>query len=244
MNPNNQITTEAQFAAKAIGYTENGGKPNLANPSKGKSGELKSIFQYTPDTWAKDSQEVFGKKNVPLNNDTETYVTTQMIEKWLKAGKTLPQIFSSWNAGTGEPDAYTGKFSNGAPSVGRNKEGVSFNVPAYVKTAMGYYDQFSKGSGGDTGMASASPTSSTPANGEPSLATNSPSQTAPQGETTNPQQYKDAIATIVSLVKKGQKTPQQKGQAQQPVATASGGLLPSKQPALATGVLAPAAPLS
>jgi|ERR1700734_234256 len=218
---NNKPLTEAQLAAKAIAYTENGGKPNLANPSAGKSGELKSIFQFEPSTWAADSQEVFGKSGVPLNNDTESYVATQMIEKQLQEGKTLPQVFSSWNAGPGEPDAYTGKFSNGQPSVGRNKEGVSFNVPAYVKTAMNYYNQFSQDSGGTAqngGAAAVPPT---------------------QGVAPDAQKFKSDIATIQSLVKKGQMTPQQKAQkqTQQPQVIPQAVSTPQPQVGLLPGLL-------
>lgn len=192
MNPTQtkQQASEAALAAKAIAYTENGGKPDLANPSAGKSGELKSIFQFEPETWAADSQEVFGKSGVPLNNDTESYVATQMVQKQLEEGKTLPQIFSSWNAGPGEPDAYTGKFSNGEPSLGRNKEGVSFNVPAYVKTAMNYYNQFSQDNGGD-------------------VATDSSVNSSQWQQAPANQKYQNDIATIVNLVKKGQNPSQQ-----------------------------------
>jgi len=48
-----------------------------------------------------------------------------------------------WNAGTGEPDAWTGKFSNGHPSIGVNKQyGVPFNVPAYASKVQNYAKNF------------------------------------------------------------------------------------------------------
>ncbi len=128
---------------KAIGYTENGGKPNLKNLKAGKTGEMRSIFQFTPDTWKNYSTEVFGKV-VPLDPDAETYVTKQKVSSWLKKGYKPEQILSIWNAGQGEPDAYSGKFSTGKPSKGVNKKyGVAFDVPGYVKKGMGYLNKFS-----------------------------------------------------------------------------------------------------
>lgn len=150
MNPtinsqqNNQEVNPAVVAAlvKAWGYNENGGQPDVSNPQTGKTGELKSIFQFEPGTWQEDSQETFGK-SVPLTPDNETAVAFKMVNKWLGEGYTPEQVFSMINAGPGEPNAYTGKFSNGAPSVGTNqKYGVKFNVPAYVNHGMTYFNHF------------------------------------------------------------------------------------------------------
>lgn len=195
MTPTKQIT-EPQAIAKAIAYTENGGKPNLSNPSAGKSGEMKSIFQFTPDTWAKDSEQVFGKSGVPLTNDTEGYVAVQKIDNWLKQGYTPSQIFSMWNAGIGEPNAYTGKFSNGESSTGTNKEGVPYSVKSYVDKANNYLAEFMPQVQGETNQ------ENTP---ESTVATNtSPQQGQSQASQVSPEQYKNSIATIVDLVKKGQ----------------------------------------
>lgn len=134
----------AYAITKSLGHVENGGKPNVKNPVKGKTGEMKSIFQYTPDTWRQYSKQVFGKE-APLTPDNEVHVTQAKVEEWLKNGLTPQQIFSSWNAGPGEPNAYTGKFSNGHSSIGVNpKYGVKYDVPRYVSKAMSYLDRFSK----------------------------------------------------------------------------------------------------
>lgn len=214
MQPNKQITLP-QAIARAIAYTENGGKPNLNNPSAGKSGEMKSIFQYTPDTWTKDSEEVFGKSGVPLTNDTEGYVTVQKITQWLKKGYTPSQIFSMWNAGVGEPDAYTGKFSNGQPSTGTNKENVPYSVQAYVKKADNYLKQFMpEVQEGNLAEATPSQEAPSPTNlptKQPDISqpANPSTQATPQNQASSvtPEQYKNSIATIVSLVKKGQSKP-------------------------------------
>ena len=55
---------------KALGYVENGGKPNIKKPSKGKTGEMASIFQYEQPTWDNYSKEVAGKV-LPLTPDNE-----------------------------------------------------------------------------------------------------------------------------------------------------------------------------
>ena len=104
---------------------------------------MKSIFQYTPDTWKANSKEVFGKDDVPLTADNETYVTQQKVKKWVSKGYTARQIASMWNAGPGEPDAYTGKYSDGSPSVGVNKKyGVKFDVPSYANQVLAYSKEF------------------------------------------------------------------------------------------------------
>lgn len=136
---------------KALGYTENGGKPDINHSKAGKTGEMKSIFQFEPKTWDHYSQQVFGKK-VPLTADNETYVAHQKVSDWVKEdqAKGVPadqiplRVASRWNAGPGEPDAYTGKFSDGSPSKGVNKQyGVSFSVPDYAEKFKKYFDEFS-----------------------------------------------------------------------------------------------------
>lgn len=133
----------ADALTKGIAYTENGGEPDIEHPKAGKTGEAKSIFQYTPDTWKHVAQQVYGNPDVPLTADTETNATKVRITKWIKEGKTIPQIASMWNAGEGEPDAYTGKFSTGTSSTGTNKKyGVKFDVPGYAKKVEDYTKQF------------------------------------------------------------------------------------------------------
>lgn len=128
---------------KALAYAENGGSPDLKNPKQGKTGEAKSIFQFTPATWKGYAKETLGDENAPITADNETYVANEKVKKWISQGKTARQIASMWNAGQGEPDAYTGKFSNGSPSVGVNsKYGVKFDVPGYADKVLKYSKQF------------------------------------------------------------------------------------------------------
>lgn len=148
---------------KALGYTENGGKPNLSKLNAGKTGELKSIFQFTPDTWKKEAQKYLGNANEPLTPDAETTVVSKQVGDWIDKGFTIKQMASMWNAGTGEPDAYTGKFSDGSPSIGINKTyGVKFNVPAYANSVANYATQFYNQSSSQQASAPSQPMSQAP----------------------------------------------------------------------------------
>lgn len=142
MNNTQNTDQLAQAITKALGYTENGGKPDPKQTKAGASGELKSIFQFTPDTWKKDSQQVLGSSDIPLTPDSETAVVLGKVKNWLSQGKTVQQIASMWNAGEGEPDAYTGKFSTGKESVGTNDHGVKYSVPDYVSKVTNYTKEF------------------------------------------------------------------------------------------------------
>lgn len=128
---------------KALAYAENGGAPDVGNLKAGATGELKSVFQFTPDTWKNYAKQVLGDENAPMNPDTETYVAHKKVSDWVDKGYTIKQIASMWNAGSGEPDAYTGKFSNGRPSKSINtKYGVKFDVPGYSKRVEEYAKEF------------------------------------------------------------------------------------------------------
>lgn len=118
--------------ARALAYQENGGKPNLNNLKAGQSGELKSIYQFTPDTWKKDAKKYLGDEKAELSPDNETLVMTKQIGDWIDKGYTVKQMASMHNAGTGEPNAYTGKFSSGKSSTGVNEYGVKYNVKNYA----------------------------------------------------------------------------------------------------------------
>jgi hypothetical protein len=102
---------------------------------------MKSIYQYTPATWDAYSREVLGHE-ANMDANTESFVTYSKVKKWLDEGKSPKQILSMWNAGGGEPDAWTGKFSHGGDSVGTNKYGVNYDVPSYVKKGLAHAKQF------------------------------------------------------------------------------------------------------
>lgn len=130
---------------KALAYTENGGKPS--QPKAGKTGEMKSIFQYTPDTWKIYSKQVSGKDGLPLNTENESAVTYAKVSGWYQNLKSegvsdneIPlKIASMWNAGEHKPDAYKQNWK------GTNKKyGVAYDTPAYAKKVADYVKQFKK----------------------------------------------------------------------------------------------------
>lgn len=130
----NQLDPAVVNLAKAIRQTESGGNFN----ARGKAGEI-GAYQFTPATWAGVAPK-YGI-NVPLEQATpeqQNAVVYNRIKEWKDAGHDVTQIASMWNAEEGEPLAYTGRFSNGQPSV---KPGV-FDVPGYAAKVAATYQSF------------------------------------------------------------------------------------------------------
>lgn len=142
-NQQSQANPQALAITKALAYTENGGTPNISNPSAGPSGEMKSIFQFEPGTWKTYAQQISGNANLPMTAQNESMIAYSKVNDWLQKGYSAEQIASMWNAGPGEPNAYTGKFSDGSSSQGTNaKYGVKYDVPGYAKRVLNYTQQF------------------------------------------------------------------------------------------------------
>lgn len=136
-----QLDPQVVNLAKAIRQTESGGDFN----AKGASGEH-GAYQFTNDTWNGASAK-YGI-NVPLNKATpeqQNAVAYNQIKEWKDAGHNVAQIASMWNAGQGEPEAYTGKFSNGKSSTGTNKFGVKYSVPDYAYSVANAYQTLKQG---------------------------------------------------------------------------------------------------
>ena len=128
---------QAMVIAKAIALAENGGKLTYNKLKTGKSGEMKSIFQFTPGTWKLYSKQILGKEE-PLNNENELKVVHGKVQKWLDDGYNTEQIASMWNAGEQRPDAYKENWR------GTNKYGVKYDTPAYAKKVSNYATQLNK----------------------------------------------------------------------------------------------------
>ena len=124
----------ADSIVKGIAYAENGGKPDINNPKAGKSGELKSIFQFEPATWKADAKAILGSENAPLTPDNETYVMREKVKKWIDEGKTVSEMASIHNAG--DPNAYKENHK------GVNRYGVKYDTPAYAKKVLSYSKEF------------------------------------------------------------------------------------------------------
>lgn len=135
MNPQEQSNPQADAVFKALAYTENGGKPG--EPKAGKTGEMKSTFQFTPDTWKLYSKQVAGQE-LPLTPEHEAYVVHKKVSDWLAQGYAPQQIASMWNAGERRPNAY----KEGHRGINK-KYGVAFDTPAYVSKFDKFLGEFS-----------------------------------------------------------------------------------------------------
>ncbi len=149
-----QLDPQIVNLTKAIRQTESGGNFQAT----GKSGEY-GAYQFTQPTWDSLSQKYLGQK-VDLKSATpeqQNEVAYKQIADWKAAGNNVGQVASMWNAGQGEPNAYTGTFSNGKPSTGTNSYGVKFDVPAYAKSVATAYQTLK--SGGNVGIDPNNPSS-------------------------------------------------------------------------------------
>ncbi len=138
---NGQLDPQAVAMAQAIRKTESNGNFK----AKGKSGEY-GAYQFTGGTWNSAAQKYLGYQ-VPVNEATpeqQNEVAYKRIKEWKDQGYNPGQIASMWNAGSGEPDAYQGTFSNGNPAVGVNKYGVHYSVPDYALKVANNYQQLKK----------------------------------------------------------------------------------------------------
>lgn len=127
---------------KGIAYTENGGNVSLGNIRAGKSGELKSILQFEPATWKSDAKKVTGNAELELTPANEMLVAHGIIlpkvQKAIEDGKDpqtiAKEVGSDWNSGN--PNAYKENVR------GTNKEGVSYDTPAYADKVARYATKF------------------------------------------------------------------------------------------------------
>ena len=136
-NTNQQIDPKTLAVVKALAYTENGGAPNVNAPSAGKTGEMKSIFQFEPGPWTLYAEQTSGNGALPMNAENETKVVYSKVHKWLQEGYKPEQIASMWNAGENKPDAYKQGYK------GINKKyGVAYDTPGYVKKFSDHLKSF------------------------------------------------------------------------------------------------------
>ncbi len=129
-----QLDNDAVDLSKAIRQTESGGNFQ----AKGKSGEY-GAYQFTSPTW--DSYSKKHGVNVPLEQATpsqQNEVAYKQIKEWKDQGYNVGQIASMWNSG--KPDAY-----KDTEYKGKNKYGVSYDVPAYAKSVATAYQTIKSG---------------------------------------------------------------------------------------------------
>lgn len=141
-----QLDQDAVNLAKAIRQTESGGDFK----ARGKSGEY-GAYQFTPPTW--DSYSKKHGINARLEEATpeqQNEVAYKQIKEWKDQGYNPGQIASLWNSG--KPDAYLDTSYKG-----KNKLGVSYDVPKYAESVAKAYQQIK--AGGQVGVDPQNPSS-------------------------------------------------------------------------------------
>ncbi len=161
-----QLDPQVVNMAKAIRQSETGGNFKAT----GKAGEI-GAYQFLPSTWKAQAPK-YGITSTldKATPEEQNAVAYNKIKEWKDSGHDVTQIASMWNAGEGEPNAYTGRFSNGHPSIKKNPDGsTKFDVPSYAKSVASAYLKFKNG-----GIAQQDPSnpSATVNNGGPSTDSN------------------------------------------------------------------------
>lgn len=144
MNGNQPLDQNALILTKAIGLQENGGKVNYN--AVGDGGASAGQYQWNnggkplapggvPANFASDATK-FGLNPADFSPTNQNQVAYAKVKSLLDSGMKPAQVASSWNAGLGEPNAYTGKFSNGNAS-----STPTFDVPSYVAGVQKYAQQ-------------------------------------------------------------------------------------------------------
>jgi len=134
MNPQQstiQMDPQVIALAKAIRKTESNDNFN----AKGKSGES-GAYQWMPATWKEHAKEVLGDANAQMTPANQNAVAYTIIKGWKDRGLNPAQIAAKWNSGSEKG------WEN---KIGTNAQGVSYNVPQYVKSVTDTYQQFKVG---------------------------------------------------------------------------------------------------
>jgi hypothetical protein len=123
------VSSQAVDSAKlmqAIKQTESGG--NFA--AKGTSGET-GAFQFMPATWKQYSSEYNqGRGSIEQTPESEEAVVEFKINQWIDEGLSPQEIAATWNSGSAKD------WQN---KRGTNKQGVQYDVPAYVDRVLSAY---------------------------------------------------------------------------------------------------------
>lgn len=121
----------AFLLTKAIKQQETGGSTNQYT-AVGKSGEY-GAYQYTPETWASDSQKYLGQ-TISLNQATpaqQNQVAYSKVKDLLAENSgSQTAVASIWNSGHPDPNTI---------GTGTNKYGAQYDVPGYVNGVKNHY---------------------------------------------------------------------------------------------------------
>lgn len=115
--------------ARAIREQETGNQP-----IQGASGELKSRYQFLPNTWKGWAEEHLGNANASLTLENENTVAYKQIKKWKNQGYNPAQIASLWNSGKPEWKGNVGDYE-------MNGIKIHYDTPSYVR---GVYEKYQK----------------------------------------------------------------------------------------------------
>lgn len=114
--------------AKAIRQTES----NNNFTQKGASGEMGG-YQWMPGTWQTHAKNVLGDPNAAMTPENQNAVAYVTLKQWKDQGLNPAQIAAKWNSGS------EAGWEN---KVGKNSQGVAYDVPAYVKKVTDLYQTF------------------------------------------------------------------------------------------------------
>jgi len=129
MNP--QLDPQALNLAKAIRRAETGTSTDPYN-AKGASGEY-GAYQFMPETWKQWSGQYLQNAGAEMSIENQNKVAYSRIKELKDQGLNPAQIASMWNSGKAE--AYKQDFK------GTNKQGVAYDVPAYVAKVSKHYNE-------------------------------------------------------------------------------------------------------
>lgn len=127
-NTSQPVDQQALALTHAIALTETGsdGKPDYT--ATGKSGET-GAYQWMPGNFQADATSA-GLNPTDFSPENQDKVAYSQIKKYKDQGYDPGQIASLWNSGSP---------NNWQNHSGTNKEGVSYNTPAYVQKVKSNY---------------------------------------------------------------------------------------------------------
>ena len=123
--------------AKAIRQQETGGEqdPYAAKNAEG-SGAF-GAYQFMPKVWKDWSKKYLGEEDAEPTKENQNKVAYHRIKELADKGYNPGQIAAAWYAG--ESTIKDDKWKN---MKGKNKQGIAYDVPAYVDSVYKYYKDF------------------------------------------------------------------------------------------------------
>ena len=107
----------------------------------GANGEY-GAYQMLPATFNSWAKQAGLGSNIPMTQENQDAVARWRITDWTNKGYFPEQELAGWN--TGNP------YANWKNMVGRNSQGIPYNVPAYVNKGMGNYNNLLGNSSGNS----------------------------------------------------------------------------------------------